>query len=230
MSTLVIPYAAFCSTASKDVAPPHLAVNSCVQAMQRALSFGKSALYLELAVSVSMFASSSTGADRATKRKVEQVYAEVGFDIAGTDYKTVRRRIDAGAALYEAEGAEAFLKIAEGLAEEEAIEAISVYIGTFQFSGINAVLEYAGKREKFSAPKVSPLIPRMTPSLPSQLRPSSIVTLPSVGGITLASGRLQLEIPLDCSADEALALARRLIDYAGRLPTAEYLRDEAMHS
>ena len=154
------PEEAFLSSSEALVATPFslptVSSSSCVKALEKAMGFGRQALYLEVAVSLAVFASSSTGADRATKRVVEDIYAQAGYDtgIDGKDYKTVRRRIDAGAALYEKLGEEAIFKMASGLRESKAIEAIAKnMLDNYKFTGINAVFEFAGKPVKVGTNK-----------------------------------------------------------------------------
>lgn len=124
---------------------------SCVTALEKALGFGKSALHLEIAVSLSIFAFSPNGADRESKRHAMEIYKEAGFDTnpEGEDYKTVNRRINAAAALYEKQGRDMFVEAMDGAKEGKAIEALKNFLTQeFNFNGINAVLAAAGKPVK----------------------------------------------------------------------------------
>jgi hypothetical protein len=121
---------------------------SCLTALQRAFGFGKAALHLELAVSLSIFAYSDTGADLITKRHVMSIYGEAGFDVNpnGEDYKTISRRINAAAKLYNTLGGRPEIdRILEGTTEDLAIEMLKNHLTQeYNFSGINAVLAAAG--------------------------------------------------------------------------------------
>jgi hypothetical protein len=121
---------------------------ACVREMEKALGFGKQALHLEIAIALATFAQSEAGPSLEAKRAVMSVYADAGFDVNpnGDDYKTVNRRINAAAALFNHMGMEAVTEAMSGKKDEKAIEALKTFLTTeFSFKGINSVLAAAGK-------------------------------------------------------------------------------------
>lgn len=222
---------------------------SCVRALEKAIGFGKQALYLEVAVSLATFASSSTGADRATKRAVMDVYTKAGYNTAvtGEDYKTVSRRINASAALYEKIGREAILSAMRGLREGKAIDSLCGYLDdTYQFTGINAVLEYAGKPVKQTntpehrAARLASAggEDRATHTLMGERIAAKHAQMQTIevdaDGIVISAGALSIVVPRDCAVGDLRAMAAKLLDFADRteaaLGTPEEQRNQSMHS
>lgn len=227
---------------------PTVTSASCVRALERAIGFGKSALYLEVAVALAVFASSSTGADRSTKRVVMEIYTQAGFDtrLDGEDYKTVNRRINASAAFFNKIGKDAIDAAAAGLREGKAIDAISTFLSaTFNFSGVNAVLEFAGKPVKQTN------TPEYRASRLAGAGGDDKATAVGIGarmdarrlerqaeddsdGTIVSAGKLSLVVPGNCTAAEVRAMSVKLAEFADRMEaemgTPEEQRNREMHS
>jgi hypothetical protein len=226
---------------------PSVTPNSCVRALEKAIGFGKQALYLEVAVSLAVFASSSTGADRATKRVIMEIYTKAGYNtkVDGEDYKTVSRRINAAAALYTKIGKESILTAMRGLREAKAIDSLCGYLDdTYNFTGINAVLEYAGKPVKQTntaearaaraasgedTATATRIGERMSANRMKYQAPEE-----DTDGTIVSAGKLSIVVPSDCTVSELRTMAAKLTEFANRmeaaLGTPEEQRDREMHS
>lgn len=225
---------------------PSVSPSSCVRALEKALGFGRSALYLEVAVSLAMFAASPTGADLATKRVVMGIYSRAGFntDVDGEDYKTVNRRINASAALFHKLGREAVLNAMHGLREGKAIESLCSYLGGFNFSGINAVLEYAGKPVKKVEPRIEGrasgehVAEAATTGERIEARrarqPQPAVVVDNTDGTIVFAGKLSIVVPSDATVAEVRVMVAKLSEFADRmeasLGTPEEQRNREMHA
>lgn len=134
-----------------QVVTQNINLDACVTALENSSSFSRTALYIEIAVSLSIFTLSPTGADKATKRSVMEIYRKAGFDVDvdGDNYKTVNRRINTFAELFKKIGRVPILQVLGVLRDGKAIDSIKDYlVETYKFSGINAVLQIAGKPVK----------------------------------------------------------------------------------
>lgn len=230
-----------------QIARPSVTTASCVKALEKAIGFGRSALYIEVSVALAMFSSSSTGADRSTKRVVMDVYAQAGFEVAttGRDYKTVNRRINASAALYDKLGSEAIAQAMHGLREGKAIESLCNYLAeTHKFDSINAVLEFVGKpveqtntsevraaRSNKEAAAANAEAVSINARIEKRQAERQAELLDD--GIIVSAGILSIVIPRTCTAEEVRAMATKLTEFADRLAeeegTPEEQRNSAMH-
>lgn len=223
---------------------------SCVRALEKAIGFGRSALYLEVAVSLAVFASSTTGADRATKRVVMDIYAQAGFDVSptGRDYKTVNRRVNVSADLFNKLGEDAVKQAMHGLRDGKAIESLTSYLGEdIKFDSINALLEYVGKPvEQTNTPEVraaraakeaaenNAAAVGINDRIAARRAEREKQQAEDVDGIIINAGKLSVVLPRDCTADEVMMLVAKLTDYATRLAeeagTPEEQHNRALHS
>src|SRR5213082_1117949 len=81
----------------------NLSIETCVTALQHAAINHKAAIQLELAVGLAVFQMNG-GTNKDARRNLVDIYVAAGWDcakFAGSDYKTVNRRINAAAALFE---------------------------------------------------------------------------------------------------------------------------------
>jgi hypothetical protein len=122
------------------------------KALKQAFGFGRKALHLEIAVALANFAADgSFKPNLATKKHIMRQYGDAGFEIAtdGEDYKTINRRINAAADLYETIGRPAVYEAMGGKNDMEAIASlVDFLIKEYNFKGINSVLRAAGKEVK----------------------------------------------------------------------------------
>lgn len=126
---------------------------SCVNQLMKAHGFDKAALNLECAVAIAVFMYSESGADVPTKKHVMSLYEQAGYDTEpdGEDYKTINRRVNVFAKLYDFEGISKWRNIVveEGATEEGAIEALKNFLTQeYAFRGINDILRHIGQPVK----------------------------------------------------------------------------------
>lgn len=126
-----------------------VSMQTYVNAITSAAGFSRSALNLELAVGLSVFANAGK-ADIDTKKVLYQVYAEAGYkclSINDEDYKTVNRRINTAAELFKyIGGKEAIDEMTVATSEMQSINVIAQHLQSeFDFKGINSVLAAVGK-------------------------------------------------------------------------------------
>lgn len=140
-----------------------------VTAIENAAGFAKSALHLELAVGLSMFAQHGNTSLEA-KRDLATVYAQAGYKCAtpqDEDYKTVNRRINVAAEFFNwLGGKDQVTEWTVATSEMQSIQAIVRHLeDEFNFKGMNSVMAHIGKpvilkrdREKAAAKKAAPAI------------------------------------------------------------------------
>lgn len=118
-----------------------------ISAITNATMSYKYALQLELATGLVLFAEAGE-ANRDSKRALQQVYISAGYDCADQykqDYKTIRRRIDASATLFDWMEIDTILKLIDNRAEMNAIMAVVQHLEQYNLKGINSVLALCGK-------------------------------------------------------------------------------------
>lgn len=226
---------------------------SCVKALEDSAGFGRTSFYLEIGVSLAVFASSTTGTDLATKRVVMDIYSQAGFDVGtdGTDYKTVRRRISTSAKLFNKLGADVVNAAMGGLRDMKAIKSLCHHMGeTYKFDTINAVLEFVGEPvQQTNTPEVraaraaalvktleqnsavdSSIDERIAAQRAERLRKEQEES----DGFIVFFGSMSLVIPRDAKVVEIRAMAQKLTEFADRLEseigTPEEQRNREMHS
>jgi hypothetical protein len=119
-----------------------------VDAIMDAASWSKQALDVELATGLVLFAENE-GVSLATKKLLQAVYVEAGYkseNISDEHYKTVRRRIDASAALFVHIGHEEIVSWIGKAKDRNAIQKIVAQLEQYNFTGINSVLALVGKK------------------------------------------------------------------------------------
>lgn len=116
-----------------------------VEAIKSSIGFSKSALQLELAVNLSVFANMGNSGLKG-RAEAMKIYEAAGFSVdpkAGTDYKSVRRHIQVAADLFEKVGGK---KIVDGWTvatnEMQSIQVIAQHLEEFSFKSFNGVLSY----------------------------------------------------------------------------------------
>jgi hypothetical protein len=226
--------------------------DSCVRALEKSIGFTKGALYLEVGVALAVFASSSTGNDLSTRRRVMDIYEQAGFDVKdrGPDYKTCHRRMSASAALFDKLGKDAVVEAMRGLRDGKAIDSLCMHLGQeYKFDSINAVLEFVGKPvlqtntaevRAARAAKVAAELNNETHSLTVGERMEARMAerqkqiAEDSDGIIVSAGKLSIVVPRDVTPDEVMAMVAKLTDFADRLKaeigTPEDQRNREMHS
>lgn len=120
-----------------------------VTAIENAAGFSKSALHLELAVGLLLFANHGK-ADLAAKKDLAIVYQQAGYKCAtpnDEDYKTVNRRINVAAEFFNwLDGAPTVKEWIMATTEMQSIQAIVRHLeDEFNFKGMNSVMAHIGK-------------------------------------------------------------------------------------
>jgi hypothetical protein len=124
-----------------------ISMDTFVQAINTANMSYKFAFYMEMAVCLAMFAEAGDTSKDA-KKSLYEVYARAGYDckdITSSEYKTVNRRINAGAALFDWLGKDKVNSWLAGTAEMTSLNAIVKQLEFHNLRGINSVLALTGK-------------------------------------------------------------------------------------
>lgn len=128
--------------------PLTVSTQTLTAAIVEASGFGKKALQLELATGIALFMESN-GVDRDTKQALQRIYEQAGFlcrDQFSSDYKTVRRRIDAAAELYNWIEHTTISEWMGSSKEKKAITNIVKGLEQYDLRGINSVFALVGKQ------------------------------------------------------------------------------------
>lgn len=214
-----------------------------VHALQDAGGFHRDALQLELAVGLSLF-SAKADATKATleaKKALREVYAKAGYACAtpqGADYKTVMRRINVSADLYQfLGGRETVVDWVEDAQPRVQIARLVEKLKSYEFDGINSVLAYMGKPVAVKRPREAahPSAPAPTPTISEkdkevmeavQQRMKEEATLPADRIFT--HGHIRCVVPMDATYDDVMAMVSDLTVFAAtRLKAATPVKAEA---
>lgn len=120
----------------------HLTIEACATALNHAAMNRKSAIQLELAVGLGVFHMHG-GADKEARAMLVNAYAAAGYrctKLADMDYKTVNRRINATASLFEKLPVS---KWVGQLSDMTALQAICEGLAPYELYSIQDVLRYA---------------------------------------------------------------------------------------
>ena len=226
---------------------------SCVKALEDSVGFGRTAFYLEVGVGLAVFASSTTGTDLATKRVVMDIYSQAGFEVSptGKDYKTVSRRVNASAKLFDKLGADVVNAAMGGLRDMKAIKSLCHHMtDNYKFDTINAVLEFVGKpvlqtnTPEVRAARAAALVKTLEQNSASDSSIDERIAIQRAerlkkeqedsDGFIVFFGPMSLVIPRDAKVAEIRAMAQKLTEFADRLEseigTPEEQRNREMHS
>lgn len=138
---------------NKELLNPQISDGALLGALRKAFGFGRKALHLEIATSLAKFAEDgSLIPNKATRSQIIRLYAQAGYDVQsskGDDYKTVWRRMDAAAELYQTITRPKIYEAMQGKTDAEALAALTEYLAkTYNFTGINSVFAAAQKPVK----------------------------------------------------------------------------------
>lgn len=116
-----------------------------VEAIKSSIGFSRSALQLELAVNLSVFANMGNSGLKG-RAEAMKIYEAAGFSVdpkKGTDYKSVRRHIQVAAELFDKVGGK---KVVDGWTvatnEMQSIQAIAQHLEEYSFKSFNSVLSF----------------------------------------------------------------------------------------
>lgn len=172
----------------------NLSADTCVKHLGQSFLIGRRALGVELAVCLSIFAGAGN-TERSAKQLVQEVYKRAGYDADNKHsrhYKTVNRRLNAAAALYNKLGHTVVAGWMDGHHEDKLIVAVTKGLETHKFDSLDDVLEFCGVRN-------------------NRTREFSRV---SGNMVRFGAGGVHVELPLEMSAENMLKLAAKIIDSA----------------
>lgn len=226
-------------------AAPHIDIARYVAALAQAAGFSKASIDLEMAVCLSIFAESGE-ANLAAKKEVLAAYSGAGWKCdthTGDDYKTVSRRLNAAAALFDKMGGKkAIDEVTAGVPVEAHIGAIVNHLAaTFELNSLNAVWAAAGRPVKnirdwnWAERKhgVAPEAPKPagegamaagSPQLPPAPAPAAgaeaATSKQASNATVLEVGKLHLVIPFDTPYEDVVGMLTELMAFASKMEGA----------
>lgn len=221
-----------------------LDVSVYAEALTRANALAKASISLEMSVCMVIYALSG-GTTLIGKRDVKRAYSAAGYKCnpKGPDYKTVNRRLNAAAALYDKMGGTAkIIEIIGGYTGVAALVAINEHLNSvYTLTSINAVWAAAGRpvlsnydsdynengsgtRRKLAAPSgedseaVTTHEAKAADARDAAAQDSYEHRAGNQeGAIVLQAGQLQLVVPNDVEYDDVLDMLIELKSVASRL-------------
>lgn len=214
--------------------PPRANEQVWVNALAGAEGFHRDALQLELAVGLSVF---SVKADAAkvpldAKKALKDIYAKAGYACAtpqGEDYKTVNRRINVAADLYQhIGGRETIVDWVGDASPRDQVKTIMEHVKNYKFDSINSVLAYMGKavavkRPRLEATQASEADQRVAEAAATALSIREVVSkfnLPE--GHLFQHGAMTVVVPVEATYADVMAIVADLSVFAAtKLRTPE---------
>lgn len=184
-----------------------LTAETCISALNVAALNRRNAFRVELAVSLGVFLVNG-GTGRDARKLLNAVYAGAGYEChtsSGFDYKTINRRINVAAELFER------LPVAKWVgkhSENELLSSLCVGLEPYEFCGVRDIQRYCQPDRKLPPRRQIEITP--APEVLSVPEPA-----PSPQpGRRVEVGHLALVIPPDATSEELIAMARRLLEIA----------------
>lgn len=200
-----------------------LSIETCASALKHAAINRKASIQLELSTGLAIFHMNG-GTNKDARSQLVDAYTEAGYDckrFAGMDYKTVNRRINAAASLYEK------LPVAKWvgrLEEMDIIRAVCEGLAPYEFYTIQDVLRFAAPEKvyvnKTPVPPMHDILagPASVGNRSGQDKVMSQFRRASDhagdGARLVSTDNLSLAIPKDVSRDEIIAFATKLLSFA----------------
>lgn len=220
----------------KPVEPAKPTETIWVSALVNAEGFHRDALQLELAVGLSLFAAKADAskANLVAKKALRDVYAKAGYSCAtplGEDYKTVMRRINVAADLFQfVGGREAINEWITSVRPAQQVATIMEQLKQYNFSGINSVLAYIGKPVSTKRPREGVATGPANPPPQTGMSEADKLVVQAVdqhisarrlaeaqgipAGRIFEHGHVAVGIPFAATYDEVVALAMDLMTFA----------------
>lgn len=206
---------------SGDAASTIISLETCVSNINKAMTSRRLALQIELSVGLSVFAMHGSTSKEA-RDMLNQIYVNAGWrsaDPRGLDYKTVNRRINATASLFDKLGAEEINNAIGNNKEQRAINAIAKHLEHYKLLTVNDVFAFAGKPVKVKEHKRTP--PAANPPQPKEARRRwSDEERANVKRIDL--GPIHWVIPPETRRKDLLEAARRLLELADEFNNGDH--------
>lgn len=236
-----------------SVTPPEQDIQRYIDALSQANGFAKASIDLEMAVCLMVFAEQG-GAGINEKKAVYKVYAGAGWKCethAGPDYKTVSRRLNAAAALFDKMGGSKVIgELLAAIPPEAQIGALVQHLATnFELTSLNAVWAAAGRpvknerdwtytervrgenaggpgQDRAGQPLINPPTTTSTkaPS-PEELRAAEQVAgqqIDASNATILKAGQLTLAIPHGTPYDDVVDMITELMAFAQNMKPQEH--------
>lgn len=199
-----------------------LSLETCTSALKSAAINRKASIQLELSTGLAIFLMNG-GTGKEARQQLNVAYAEAGYDcirFGGTDYKTINRRINAAASLYEK------LPVAKwvgNLAEMDVIEAICIGLEPYELYSIQDVLRYAAPHKVQHRTPVEPAHDLLSGPATATVHTGQALVMaqfrrasdrPLEGAKRVSTEHLALAIPKDVSRAEIIELAMQLMSLA----------------
>lgn len=194
-----------------DIAAVPPSLNYCVAAMRGSMALRGQALQIELAVSLVVYHTCGSS-DLAAKKVLRAVYAASGIDCIKQDsasYRTIARRIDRSAGLYDKVKHSTIAKWLNGKDDTQTIDAVVAGLKPLNLNSMDDVLTYTTgkKREKEAKPRTT-----YTPELHPLRRAEDAEAV-----VVLDTEHIHIGVPAGVSADELEEAAEQLIELADRV-------------
>lgn len=197
-----------------------ISAETCVAALNIAAFNRKTAFRVEMAVGLAVFLVHG-GAGRDARRMLSKAYNSAGYEcvqVTGIDYKTVNRRINATAALYEKLPVKTW---AGKHSENNLLAALCAGLEPYEFYGVRDVQRYC------SPEKVLPPRRQIVPA-PDVLAPGANHTGQDAikamfrrasdqvaeGARRVEVGHIAVVIPAETTREELVVMARKLLEMA----------------
>jgi len=194
-----------------------LTIATCIRALNRAALNRKTAFQIELAVGLAVFLSYGDTAKQA-RQMLSEAYNSAGYEclhVTGIDYKTVNRRINATAKLFEKLPVAVW---AGSHSEDRLLSALCLGLEPYEFFSVQDVLRYCGTQQVLPsrpALQVKPAPEAIAPPTTGQDAIRNMFRRASdQAGERVDVGPLHLVIPDEATQGDLLALAARLIEMA----------------
>jgi hypothetical protein len=117
-------------------------LEACRAALERVAGFSKQSISLEMGICMAVYVASN-GATLPAKQEMRIIYQGAGYNCAthtDPDYKTVMRRLNAAAALFDKIGIDEMRNVVEGKADADMIQAVAEYLEKeYDLTSLNAV-------------------------------------------------------------------------------------------
>lgn len=192
----------------------NLTIETCANALTHAALNRKLILQLELAVGLCVFALHGS-TDRDGRTMLNAAYAAAGYrctHISEMDYKTVNRRINATASLFEQLP---ILKWVGELSEIDAIRAVCDGLEPYELFTIQDVLRYAAPQKVRPQLAVKPNADILAgPTTGQQIIAQQFRRAVDQPGQTIHTDHLQLTIPHGTPRAELIDMAMQLMALA----------------
>lgn len=175
------------------------------------------ALQIELSVGLAIFAAHG-GTVKEARDMLVKVYASAGYrceDPREKDYKTINRRVNATAGLFDKIGIEKIIKAIGNSKEQKAINGIAKHLEDYKLHTVNDVLAYAGKPTTVREHK------RATPSQRRRWTDEERANMKHVD-----VGAIHWVIPPETRRRDLIEAARKLLELAEEFNNGEVVRVE----